>query len=172
MRSCAVAHLRSSWGRTCKRTCRCRRRECWSLCRLMLSYFAVLLFRYSSLARVWRKRNIMIAILPNINKLSKSLSLISVLVILLTPVLPVLLFFPSQLEFVIQSIGSILLPVLKFHSEGVLGLTGDQVNSLITQPVLSTRITKSLWEQHIMKPMLRSIHLVKSGFQTSYVGKQ
>lgn len=167
MRSCAIAHLRSSWGHTCKHTCHCRRHECWSLCRLMLSYFAVLLFRYSSLGRVWRKRNIM-----NINKLSKSLSLISVLVILLTPVLPVLLFFPSQLEFVIQSIGSVLLPVLKFHSEGVLGLTGDQVNSLITQPVLSTRITKSLWEQHIMKPMLRSIHLVKSGFQTSYLGKQ
>lgn len=166
MRSCAVAYLRSSWGRTCKHTCRCQRRECWSLCRLMLSYFAVLLFRYSSLARVWRKRTMMIDILLNINKLSKSLSLISVLVI------PVLLFFPGQLEFVIQSIGAILLPVLKFHSEGVLGLTGDEVNSLISQPVLSTRITKSLWEQHIMKAMLHSIHLVKSGLQTSYLGKQ
>lgn len=50
---------------------------------------------------------------------------------------PVLLLLGAQCESVVLGMGLVSFPVPQLYSHGVLALTGQQVQSFITQPVLS-----------------------------------
>lgn len=63
-------------------------------------------------------------------------------------VLPVLLPLTAQRELVVMGVGGVSLPVVELHPQGVVTLTGQQVECFVPQPVFSQHITETLPREH------------------------
>lgn len=67
--------------------------------------------------------------------------------ILITRLLPVVLFLTAYLKAVVEREGLMSVPVCELYTKGVLSRAGQLVNVLIPQPVLCRHTPKTLWWQ-------------------------
>lgn len=75
--------------------------------------------------------------------------------------LPVVLFLAADLEAVIKREGLVSVPVRQLYAEGILSLTGQLVNVLVSQPVLRSDAPKALRQRErstIIKQKIIALH--------------